>query len=90
MENSKKCTSEYCKHMQDKHDFVRIVSLVLSQTLADSRGKVPEALPMRQLSSVSFDAFDAILDIYTKLLTFSMNLLSKLIVGGICVPWIKL
>ena len=44
MENSKKCTSEYCKHMQDKHDFVRIVSLVLSQTLADSQTKLTKLL----------------------------------------------
>ena len=69
---------------------MRIVSLGLSQTLADSQAKVPEALPMRQLISMSIDAFDAILEPRsTKSLTFSMFFSSSLIVGGISVPWLS-
>ena len=63
----------------------------LSQTLAVRRAKVPEALPMRQLISVSNDAFDATLEPrYTKFLfTYSTSLPSILIDGGIFVPWIQ-
>ena len=46
--------------------------------------KIPEALPIRQLISVSNDAFDATLEpSYTKFFT------SILIDGGISVPWLK-
>ena len=66
---------------------MQIVNLGLSQTLPISQTKVPEALPMRHLISVSIDAFGAILEPrYTKFLTFSMYLSSISIVGGICVP----
>ena len=41
---------------------MRILNFELSQTLAVSQAKVPEALPMRQLISVSNDAFDTILE----------------------------
>ena len=51
---------------------------------------MPEALPMRQLISVSNDAFDATLEPrYTKFFTFSISLPSILIDGGISVPWLK-
>ena len=67
-----------------------IVSLELSQALADSREKVPEALSVQQLISVFIDSFDAILQPrYTKLLTFLMYLSSSLTVGGIFIPWLR-
>ena len=51
---------------------------------------MPEALPMRQLISVSNYAFDATLEPrYTKFFTFSISLPSILIDGGIYVPWLK-
>ena len=69
---------------------MRMLNFGLSQTLAVRRAKVPEALPMRQLVSVSNDAFDAILEPRsTKSLTFSMFFSSSLIVGGISVPWLS-
>ena len=47
--------------------FVRKLNFSLPQTLAVSRAKVPETLLMRQLISVSNDAFDAMLKLrYTK------------------------
>ena len=69
---------------------MQIVSLRLSQTVADNWEKVPEALLMRQLISVYIDAFDAILEpMYTKLLTFSMYMSSSLIVSRIYFPWLR-
>ena len=64
------------------------VSLRLSQTLTGSRAKVPEALLMQRLISVSIDAFNAIYK-HKKLLTYSMHLSSRLIVGGIYFPWLR-
>ena len=47
-------------------------------------------LHMRQLVSVSNDAFDAILEPRcTKFLTFSISLLSIFINRGISVPWLR-
>ena len=66
-----------------------IVNLGFSQTLPDSRAKLSEALPMRQLISVSIDAFDTIKPRYTKFLTFLMYLSSILIVGEMSVPWLR-
>ena len=66
---------------------MRIVNLGLSQT--NSREKIPEALPMRQLISVSIDAFEVILEVRYTFLTFLMQLSSILIVGGIHVPWLR-
>ena len=57
-----------------------IVSLELWQTLADSRAKLPEVLPIQQLISVYINAFDAILEQRnTKLLTFLTYLSSSFI-----------
>ena len=42
-------------------NFVLIISLGLCQTLLDSLAKVPEALPIQQLISISIDAFDAVI-----------------------------
>ena len=51
---------------------------------------MPEALPMRQLISVSNDAFDATLEPrYKKFFTFSISLPSILIDGGIFVLWLN-
>ena len=66
---------------------MRIVNSGLSQTLPDSQAKVPEALPTRQLVSVSIEAI--LESRYTTFLTFSMYLSSILIVGGIAVPWLS-
>ena len=69
---------------------MRIVSFRLFQALAESRAKVPETLLMRQLISVSIDAFKAILQLrYTQLLIFLMYLSPRLIVGGKYVSWFK-
>ena len=71
---------------------MRLVNLVLSQTLPDSPAKVSEGLLMRQLISVFIDALDAILEPrYIKFLTFSMYLSSILFVGGsgIYVAWLR-
>ena len=50
-----------------------------------------EALPKRQLISVSIDAFEPILEpMYTKSLAFSMYLSFLLTVDGIYVPWLSI
>ena len=51
---------------------------------------MPEALPMRQLISVSIDVFDAMLKPrYTQFLTLSMYLSPILILVGIYVPFLR-
>ena len=68
---------------------MRIVNLELSHTLPGSQAKVPEALQMQQLISVSIDEFEAILEPrYTQFLTVLMYLSLILIIGGIYVLWI--
>ena len=67
-------------------DFMQILNFRVSQILAVSRAKVPEALPMRQLIYVSNDASDAILE---PKYTFSISLPSILICGGISVSWLR-
>ena len=69
---------------------MRILNFSLSQTFAVSQAKVPEALPMRQLTSVSKDTFDEILEPrYTKFFTLSISLPSILIDDGTYVPYLR-